>query len=62
MGKLIGGSIMGVILWVAMLVAWVTHVVTCIKAAAWFLLLIGAIVAPVGVIHGVMIWFGAPFV
>lgn len=62
MGKFIGGSIVAIIFWLVMLAAWVTHVVTCIKAAAWFLLLIGAIVAPVGVIHGVMVWFGAPFV
>lgn len=39
--------------------AWVTHVVVCLKAASWILLLFGCIVAPVGVIHGVGVWFGA---
>lgn len=39
--------------------AWITHVVVCIKASAWILLLFGCIVAPVGVIHGVGVWFGA---
>lgn len=38
--------------------AWVTHVVVCIKTASWILLLFGAVVAPIGVIHGWGIWFG----
>lgn len=38
--------------------AWITHVVVCIKASAWILLLFGAIVAPIGIIHGIGIWFG----
>lgn len=39
--------------------AWLTHVVYCLSAAAWGYLIAGAIMAPIGVIHGVMIWFGA---
>lgn len=38
--------------------AWITHVVVCIKASAWILLLFGCIVAPVGVIHGIGVWLG----
>lgn len=38
--------------------AWVTHVIVCIKASAWVLLLFGCFVAPIGVIHGIGIWFG----
>lgn len=38
--------------------AWVTHVIVTIKAAEWIFLAIGAIVAPVGVIHGIGVWFG----
>ena len=40
------------------LAAWVTHVIVCIQAQAWFLLLIGGLIAPVGMIHGVMVWLG----
>jgi hypothetical protein len=40
------------------LAAWVTHVIVCIKASAWVLLAFGCIVAPVGVIHGIGVWFG----
>jgi hypothetical protein len=38
--------------------AWITHVIVCIKASAWILLLFGCVVAPVGVIHGVGVWLG----
>jgi hypothetical protein len=38
--------------------AWGTHVVVCIKAGSWGLLIAGAIWAPVAVVHGVGIWFG----
>ena len=41
--------------------AWITHVVYTISAGAWLLLLVGAIVPPVGAIHGIMIWFGQPW-
>ena len=38
--------------------AWITHVVTCILAHEWLFMIIGALVAPIGVVHGVMIWMG----
>lgn len=43
---------------VAAVAAWITHVIACIKTASWILLAFGCIVAPVGVIHGVGVWFG----
>jgi hypothetical protein len=52
-------ELMGVILGLAMIGAWLTHIVATIKAGAYVLLLAGALVPPVGVIHGVMVWFGA---
>lgn len=36
-----------------------THIVVCIKAGMWGLLIAGAIAAPVGIIHGIGHWFGA---
>lgn len=39
--------------------AWITHVVHCLIAAKYLLLIAGAFVFPVGIIHGVGIWFGA---
>lgn len=41
--------------------AWVTHVVICIQVQAWILLVIGVVFFPVGVIHGLMIWVGIPW-
>ena len=38
--------------------AWLTHVISTIKAEQWIFLLAGAIFAPIGVIHGWGIWFG----
>ncbi len=43
----------------AIVAAWITHVIVCIKASAWALLAFGCLVAPVGVIHGIGVWFGA---
>lgn len=40
-------------------VAWLTHVVVCLKTASWGFLIAGAIFFPVGIIHGVGSWFGA---
>jgi hypothetical protein len=39
--------------------AWVTHIIACLAAAKYLLLLAGAFVFPVGIIHGIGIWFGA---
>ena len=38
--------------------AWLTHIVTCLTAGKWGFLIAGAIFAPIGVVHGVMIWLG----
>ena len=46
-------------IWLVFAAGWITHVIVCIKASAWLLLIAGAIIAPVGVIHGIGNWFGA---
>lgn len=51
-----GLAIVSVIL--GSIAAWITHVVACIKAGAMLLLIIGIVVPPIGLIHGVMVWFG----
>ena len=38
--------------------SWITHIVVCIKKAAWGFLIAGALVFPVANIHGTGIWFG----
>ena len=39
-------------------IAWLTHVIVCLKTASWGFLIAGAIFIPVGVIHGFCIWMG----
>lgn len=39
--------------------AWVTHVVVSIGDEMWGFLVAGAIFFPIGIIHGLLIWFGA---
>lgn len=51
-------SIAWMLLGITVIAAWVTHVVVCLKTAAWGFLIAGAICAPVGVIHGIGCWFG----
>lgn len=39
--------------------SWLTHVIVCIKTGAWGLLIAGGLIFPVGMIHGIGLWFGA---
>ena len=43
---------------ITLFAGWITHVVVCIQSGQWILLVVGAFVVPVGVIHGVGTWFG----
>jgi len=38
--------------------SWLTHIIHCLLHAKYLLLIVGALVFPVGMIHGVGIWFG----
>ena len=38
--------------------AWFTHIIHCLIAGKYLLLIAGAFIAPVGVIHGIGLWFG----
>ena len=58
----VSGVGLGIVLVIALMAAWVTHVVVSISAKAWIMLGFGVIVPPVGVIHGVMVWFGFSWV
>lgn len=47
-----------VILFATMFAAWISHIVFCLTAGKWGFLIAGAIFAPIGVVHGIMIWLG----
>jgi hypothetical protein len=38
--------------------AWITHILHCLIHAKYLLLITGAFMFPVGIIHGVGIWLG----
>ena len=48
----------GVMLGIISIAAWLTHIIHCLIHAKYLLLIAGALIAPVGVIHGVGLWFG----
>lgn len=59
MNKLLAGLGLGwMVIVLTCIAAWLTHIVVCIKASTWLLLIAGAILAPIGVVHGIGVWFG----
>jgi hypothetical protein len=46
------------LLFFGVLAAWLTHIIVCLSSAKWGFLIAGAILFPIGIIHGVMLWFG----
>lgn len=38
--------------------AWITHLVVSIQAKEWLFMIVGALVAPVAVVHGWATWLG----
>ena len=53
-----GLFITGLLFGFTLLAAWLTHIFHCLFAAKYLLLIAGAFIAPVGVIHGIGLWFG----
>ncbi|MBB5508114.1 hypothetical protein [Paraburkholderia atlantica] len=37
---------------------WLTHIVDCLMHQLYVLLLVGVFVFPVGIFHGIGVWFG----
>jgi len=48
-----GGFIVGAVL----VCAWLTHIFYCFAHLMWGFLLAGAIFFPIGIIHGIYLWF-----
>jgi hypothetical protein len=38
-------------------VAWLNHVFTCFSEGLWGFLLAGALLVPLGILHGMWLWF-----
>jgi hypothetical protein len=39
------------------LAAWLTHIFTCFAQGMWGFLIAGALMPPIGVLHGLYLWF-----
>jgi hypothetical protein len=37
--------------------AWLTHIFTCFSQGLWGFLIAGAIMFPIGIFHGIYLWF-----
>lgn len=37
--------------------AWLTHVVKCFEDDSWAFLIAGALMYPIGIVHGLWLWF-----
>lgn len=58
----IGGGIAFILFWIVFFVAnfaaWITHIVVCLTDEKWGFLIAGAIMFPIAVVHGWLVWFG----
>ena len=46
-----------VIIFIPCLVAWLNHIFTCFSQNLWGFLIAGAIIPPIGILHGMWLWF-----
>ena len=54
----VGGIIFTIAIIVATAGAWIQHFITTVSEEMWVLLVVGAILPPVGVLHGWLVWVG----
>ena len=47
------------ILGIALIFAWLTHIIVCLANGLWGFLVAGAIFFPIGIIHWIGLWFWA---
>lgn len=52
------GNFLGIAFALACFAGWLTHVVTCLQDSLWGFLIAGALMFPIGIIHGWGIWLG----
>ena len=51
-------ALAGIIFFLLVIAGWLTHIIVTIQTAKWLLLLAGAILFPIGIIHGWGLWVG----
>jgi len=48
---------LGVIIVITSVIAWFNHIFTCFAEGMWGFLIAGAIFFPIGIFHGIWLWF-----
>lgn len=48
---------MGWLFGLVLFAAWLNHVFTCFAEGMWGFLLAGAVFFPIGILHGIYLWF-----
>ena len=43
---------------VILIAAWITHIIDCLQHGYFGLLIAGALMFPIGIVHGFGVWFG----
>lgn len=51
-------GVLGLFFFLAIPAGWVTHLIVAISAKAWLFMIVGALAAPVAVVHGWSVWLG----
>lgn len=51
-------GLIGLCMFLVCLAGWFTHIVDCLMHQLYVLLLVGVFVFPVGIFHGIGVWFG----
>jgi hypothetical protein len=51
------GPMMAGFIGLSCFVAWLTHIFTCFSEGLWGFLIAGALLFPIGILHGFFIWF-----
>lgn len=50
-------SLIGAIIWFMCIGAWLNHIITCFGQNLWGFLIAGALFPPLGILHGIYLWF-----
>ena len=50
-------ELFGIGVLIMFIVAWFNHIFTCFSEGMWGFLIAGALISPIGILHGMWLWF-----
>ena len=45
------------VFFIGIVAAWLTHIISCFAHNMWGFLIAGALMFPIGILHGIYLWF-----